>query len=143
VAHGHISRLDSQGKSSKSLTSPSANGSLRALLVLVSRLIGRLEGIDEVGVIGKAVLWPTVALIDWIARKNRENLISPSINGSLRALLILVSRLIGRLEGIEKIGVIESVVLWPTVVLIDWIARRMENLISPSINGALRASLIC
>jgi hypothetical protein len=109
----------------------------------VSRLIGRLEGIDEVGVIGKAVLWPTVALIDWIARKNRENLISPSINGSLRALLILVSRLIGRLEGIEKIGVIESVVLWPTVVLIDWIARRMENLISPSINGALRASLIC
>jgi hypothetical protein len=43
VAHGRISHLDSQGKSSKSLISPSVTGSLRALLVLVSRLIGRLE----------------------------------------------------------------------------------------------------
>jgi hypothetical protein len=69
VAHGRISRLDSQGKSSKSLTSPSTNGALRALLVLVSRLIGRLEGVDEDGVIEKAVLRPMVALTDWIVRR--------------------------------------------------------------------------
>ncbi len=45
------------------------NDALRALLVLMSRLIGRLEGIDEVGVMGKIVLWPTVTLIGWIITK--------------------------------------------------------------------------
>ena len=84
----------------------------------MSQLIGRLESSDEVGVIGKAVLWPTVALIGWAVRKNQQNLASPSINGALRALLVLVSRLIGRLESNIEVGVIGKVMLWPTVVLI-------------------------
>ena len=46
------------------------NGALRALLVLVSRLIDRLESIDKVGIIGKALLWPMVELVDWIVRGN-------------------------------------------------------------------------
>ena len=60
MAHGRIDWLEP------------VNGALKALFVLVSRLISRLEGIDEVGVIGKVVLRPMVALIGWMVRKKHK-----------------------------------------------------------------------